>query len=76
MGLLIAAAALLFGYGAAYVASDDVRYLTRAGIEETRILTSRVPISTLARDSTVPDSLRRLAALVVDVPPQEVDPPR
>ncbi len=67
MGLLIAAAALLFGYGAAYVASDDVRYLTRAGFEETRILTSRVPISRLAHDSTVPDSLRRLAALVVEV---------
>ena len=67
MGLLIAAAALLFGYGTAYVASDDVRYLSRAGFEETRILTGRMPISKLASDSTVPDSLRQLAELVVDV---------
>lgn len=67
MGLLIAAAALLLGYGTAYIASDDVRYLTRAGFEETRILTSRVPIVHLAHDSTTPDSLRRLAELVVDV---------
>ncbi len=50
MGLLIAAAALLIGYGTAYVASDDVRYLTRAGIEETRILAGRIPISRLATD--------------------------
>ena len=47
MGLLIAAAALLFGFGTAYVASDEVRYLSRAGIEETRILTRRIPISRL-----------------------------
>ena len=33
MGVLIAAATLLVGFTAAYVASDDVRYLTRAGIE-------------------------------------------
>jgi len=31
-------AALFAGYGTAYLASDDVRYLTRAGIEESRIL--------------------------------------
>ena len=29
------------GYGTAYVASDDVRYITRAGIEQTRILEAR-----------------------------------
>ena len=33
------------GYGTAYLASDDVRYLTRAGIEETRILQARQPIA-------------------------------
>ncbi len=66
MGLLIAAAALLLGYGTAYVASDDVRYLTRAGIEETRILVGRVPISRLAADVTVPDSVRAAARLVID----------
>jgi predicted aminopeptidase len=67
MGLLIAAGALLLGFGTAYVASDDVRYLTRAGFEETRILTRRVPIAAMARDSSAPLHLRHAAGLVVDV---------
>ena len=67
MGLLITAAVLLFGYGTAYVASEEVRYLSRAGIEETRILTSRVPISQLAKDKQVPDSVREMAGLVLEV---------
>jgi predicted aminopeptidase len=67
MGLLIAAGALIFGFGAAYVASDDVRYLTRAGFEETRILSRRVPISAMARDSSAPLHLRQAAGLVVEV---------
>jgi predicted aminopeptidase len=67
MGLLIAAGALLLGFGTAYVASEDVRYLTRAGFEETRILTSRVPIGALANDSTAPLHLRQAAGLVVEV---------
>jgi predicted aminopeptidase len=67
VGLLIAAGALLLGFGAAYVASDDVRYLTRAGFEETRILTRRVPIAALASDSTAPVHLRDAAGLVVEV---------
>ncbi|HRP07320.1 MAG TPA: aminopeptidase [Gemmatimonadales bacterium] len=66
MGLLIAAGALLFGYATAWVASDDVRYLTRAGFEETRILMGRVPISSLAADSTAPIHLREAATLVRD----------
>ena len=67
MGLLIAAAALLFGFGTAYVASDEVRYLSRAGIEETRILTRRTPISRLANDPNTPQALRAQAKLVLDV---------
>ena len=67
MGLLIAAAALIFGYGTAYVASDDVRYLSRAGLEETRILTKRVPISRLATDPKATPTLRAQAKLVLDV---------
>ncbi len=66
MGLLIAAATLLLGFGTAYVASDDVRYLSRAGIEEMRILGNRVPISRLAMDSTKPPALRQQAKLVLD----------
>jgi hypothetical protein len=34
-------AALFAGYGTAYLASEDVRYLTRAGFEETRLLQAR-----------------------------------
>ena len=67
MGLLIAAAALLVGYGTAYVASDDVRYLSRAGFEEMRILNRRVPIHRLAADSTVPAETRERAKLVLEV---------
>jgi predicted aminopeptidase len=67
MGLLIAAAALLFGYGAAYVASDDVRYLSRAGIEETRILAHRTPINVLARNPKTAPALRAQVQLVLDV---------
>lgn len=66
MGLLIAAAALLLGYGTAYVASEDVRYVSRAGLEETRILARRVPIARLAADPMTPDSLRIAAQLVTD----------
>lgn len=67
MGLLISAIALLVGYGGAYLASGEVRYLSRAGIEETRILSSRVPIYRVATDSTQPDSIRRMAKLVIEV---------
>lgn len=67
MGLLIAAGTLLFGFGAAYMASGEVRYLTRAGIEETQILVGRVPMSRLADDSSQPVALRDAAALVIQV---------
>ncbi len=67
MGLLIAAGTLLLGYATAYVASEDVRYITRAGIEESRILMNRVPIDFLAADASAPDSLRSMARLVVSV---------
>ncbi|HET9133031.1 MAG TPA: aminopeptidase [Gemmatimonadales bacterium] len=65
MGLLIAAALLLGGYATAYVASEDVRYVTRAGIEETKILTARVPMVALLRDSATSPELRAAAGLVV-----------
>ena len=45
MILLIVAGALIAGFGTAYVASEDVRYLTRAGIEQTVILEARKPIA-------------------------------
>ncbi len=62
---LVVVAALFAGYGTAYLASDDVRYLTRAGIEETRILQARQPIATLVRDPRTDPPLREALGLVV-----------
>ena len=50
------------GFSTAYVASGEVRYLWRAGYEETRILQSRQPIEKLARDTTLPAAAPRPVA--------------
>jgi predicted aminopeptidase len=65
MVFFVVVAALFAGYGTAYLASDDVRYITRAGFEETRILRSRQPISRMARDSTIDPAVRRSLGLVL-----------
>jgi predicted aminopeptidase len=65
MIFFVVVAALFAGYGTAYLASDDVRYLTRAGFEETRILESRQPIDRLARRSDIDPSLRHSLGLVL-----------
>ncbi|HTC24809.1 MAG TPA: aminopeptidase [Gemmatimonadales bacterium] len=57
---------LMAGYGTAYVASEDVRYLTRAGFEETRILQARKPITTLVSDPRTPPELKSQLQLVLD----------
>ena len=67
MGILITAVALILGYGTAYVASEDVRYLTRAGIEQTAILEKRRPLERLVRDTSVPADTRAYLALVLAV---------
>lgn len=59
-------AVLFAGYGTAYLASDDIRYLTRAGFEETRILTARRPIAELVADPGTPPGLERQLRLVLD----------
>jgi predicted aminopeptidase len=65
--VFFAVVAVLFaGYGTAYLASDDVRYLTRAGLEETRILKSRQPISRLIRDSSLDPAVRGSLSLVLE----------
>ena len=65
--VFFAVVAVLFaGYGTAYLASDDVRYVTRAGLEETRILKSRQPIARLARDSSLDPAVRASLGLVVE----------
>ncbi len=58
-------AALFAGYGTAYLASEDVRYITRAGFEETRILQARQPIAQLVRDSATDPALRQSLRLVL-----------
>ncbi|HET7601932.1 MAG TPA: aminopeptidase [Gemmatimonadales bacterium] len=67
MIFLIIVGALVAGAGTAYVASDDVRYVTRAGLEETRILQSRESIARLVADSATPPELRSSLQLVLAV---------
>lgn len=67
MGILVTALALILGYGTAYVASEDVRYLTRAGIEQTLILEKRRPLAKLVADSSVPADTRAYLSLVLAV---------
>jgi predicted aminopeptidase len=66
MIFLVVVAALFAGYGTAYLASDDVRYLTRAGIEETRILQSSRPIPNLVADRGTDPALKGSLQLVLD----------
>lgn len=67
MGILVAAVVLFLGYGTAYVASEDIRYLTRAGIEQTRILERRKPLEAMVADSTLPAVDRAYLGLVIEV---------
>ncbi len=66
MVFLIVVGAIFLGYGTAYLASDDVRYLTRAGFEETRILQARQPIDRMIRDSNVAPDTRASLSLVLE----------
>jgi predicted aminopeptidase len=59
--------ALFVGFGTAYVASEDVRYLTRAGLEETRILELRRPLRKVAADTTLAPGIRGALHLVIEV---------
>lgn len=65
MVFLAVVAALMVGYGTAYVASEDVRYITRAGIEETRILQSRQEIAKVVADEKTPPAVRGLLEIVL-----------
>lgn len=66
MIFIIVVGALVAGAGTAWVASDDVRYLARAGLEEIHILQSRESIARLVADSSTPPELRRSLSLVLD----------
>src|SRR6185312_51562 len=66
MVFLAIVAVLFAGYGTAYLASDDVRYLTRAGIEETRILQNSEPIGDLVRRPNLDPAVRQSLRLVLN----------
>jgi predicted aminopeptidase len=66
MVFFVVVAALFAGYGTAYLASDDVRYLPRAGFEDTRILQSRQPIARLVGRPDIDPALRRSLGLVLE----------
>lgn len=59
-------ALLVGGFSTAYIASGEVRYLWRAGMEETRILASRRPLDELVRDSSVSPEHRAQLQLVLE----------
>ncbi len=62
---LIVVGALMAGYGTAYVASEDVRYITRAGFEQTQILQARRPISKILADPKTDAATRGSLELVL-----------
>jgi predicted aminopeptidase len=64
MIFLIAVGVLFAGYGTAYLASDDVRYVTRAGLEESRILGDARPLEQLIADPGIKPEFRASLGLV------------
>ena len=66
MVFLIVVATIFAGYGTAYLASDDVRYVTRAGLEEISILQNREPIAELAGERTTDPAVRQALRLVLE----------
>jgi predicted aminopeptidase len=66
MIFLVVVATLFAGYGTAYLASEDVRYITRAGMEETRILKGREPIADLVSDRATDPVVRHSLRLVLE----------
>ncbi len=66
MVFLVVVAALFAGYGTAYLASEDVRYITRAGFEETRILQNSEPIADLVAAPTTDPAVRHSLRLVLE----------
>ncbi len=59
-------AALMVGFTTAYVASGEVRYLTRAGLEETQILTERKAITKVLRRDDLDPGVRGQLELVLE----------
>ncbi len=66
MIFLVVVATLFAGYGTAYLASEDVRYITRAGMEETRILQESEPIAELVSHRATDPAVRHSLRLVLE----------
>lgn len=66
MVFLIVVAAIFAGYGTAYLASEDIRYVSRAGFEEIKILQNREPIAELVADRTTDPAVRHALRLVLE----------
>jgi len=66
MIFLIVVATIFAGYGTAYLASEDIRYVSRAGFEEIRILQNSEPITQLVADRTTDPAVRHALRLVLE----------
>lgn len=64
MIFLIAVGVLFAGYGTAYLASEDVRYVTRAGLEESHLLREARPLDELIGDPALRPAFRASLGLV------------
>jgi predicted aminopeptidase len=65
MGLFLAAVGLFVGYGAALLGSKEVRYLSRAGLEEIQILKNRRSLEAMVTDPATDPGTRGLLELVL-----------
>lgn len=59
-------ATLMIGFTTAYVASSEVRYLTRAGLEETQILSQRKSIAKVLQRQDLAPAVRGQLELVLE----------
>ncbi len=67
MGILVVAVGLFVSFGTAWLVSDEVRYLTRAGAEEARILERSRPLEEVIADPGTDPATRGLLRLVTEV---------
>ena len=67
LGILVLAVGLFVSFGTAWLVSDEVKYLTRAGAEQARILERARPLDRVIADPKTDPAIRGLLQLVVDV---------
>jgi len=67
VGILVVAIGLFVSFGTAWLVSDEVKYLTRAGAEEARILERARPLEQVIADLGTDAATRGLLKLVTEV---------